>query len=124
MSKRQRGCSGMALIYKIVTDEIWRKAEADGVLEGMPVDLADGFIHFSAGDQLRATAEKHFSGRAGLVLLTVETESLGAALKWEVSRGGALFPHLYAPLSLRSIVSAQPLASDDRGTPRIPEEIA
>jgi len=88
----------MTLVYKIVPRPLWRAAEADGVFKGAPVDLADGFIHFSTASQTRETAEKHFAGQGDLLLVAVEAEAFGAAMKWEISRGGALFPHLYAPL--------------------------
>lgn len=113
----------MALIYKIVTEAVWSAARQAGSLAGMPVDLADGYIHFSAADQLRETARKHFAGRSGLVLLAVEAETLGDRLVWEVSRGGALFPHLYAPLAVASVVAAMPLPDDGAGNPVLPQNI-
>ena len=113
----------MALIYKIVTADIWQDAAKAGQLIGMPVDLSDGYIHFSAADQLRATAAKHFAGQSGLVLLAVETGRLGTALRWEVSRGGALFPHLYAPLALADIAFSAPLLFDANGVHLFPEDI-
>lgn len=96
-------------VYKILTDDLWRAFAASGRLEGAPVDLADGFIHLSAADQVRETAARHFAGLSGLVLVTVDAASLGAALRWEPSRGGALFPHLHGPLDLTSVRSARPL---------------
>lgn len=99
----------MTLIYKIVSRDAWRAAEANGVFAGAAVDRADGFIHFSSAEQVAETAAKHFAGQTDLVLVAVETESLGPALKWEVSRGGALFPHLYATLDPRAAVFARPL---------------
>ncbi|NKC11135.1 MAG: DUF952 domain-containing protein [Gammaproteobacteria bacterium] len=88
-------------IYKILTEEQWTQASAEGVLHGAPVDLADGFIHLSTAAQVRETAAKHFAGQQPLKLLSVSTQCLpAAALKWEISRGGALFPHLYAPLAI------------------------
>ncbi len=100
----------MTLIYKILAREEWAAALAAGAFAGSPVDLADGFIHFSAADQVDETRARHFAGRTGLVLVAVEADTLGAALKWEPSRGGALFPHLYGPLPTRLAVSAEPLA--------------
>ncbi|MCA0425623.1 MAG: DUF952 domain-containing protein [Proteobacteria bacterium] len=114
----------MALIYKIVTEAVWQAATAQGTLIGMPVDLQDGYIHFSAADQVRETARKHFSGQSNLVLLAVEAGRLGDRLRWEVSRGGALFPHLYAPLAVADVSTALPLAVDAAGNPIIPQEIA
>ena len=97
------------LIYKIAPDSLWRDAEAAGVFSGAPIDLADGFIHFSTAEQVRETAAKHFAGQDNLLLIAIDAEKLGDALKWEVSRGGALFPHLYAPLDPASAVWVRPL---------------
>lgn len=85
----------MTLIFKIVPKSLWQEAVDRGVFEGAPVDLADGYIHFSTGDQARETAAKHFAGQTDLLLAAFEAERFGEALKWEPSRGGALFPHLY-----------------------------
>lgn len=97
------------LVYKIVTSEQWAEAEKAGVFKGAPVDLADGYIHFSTADQVTETAAKHFAGMEDLLLVAVETEVLGKALLFEPSRGGALFPHLYANLPLAAVRSTQPL---------------
>lgn len=99
----------MTLVYKIVSAPEWRAAEASGVFDGAAIDRADGFIHFSTAGQVEETAAKHFAGQADLLLVAIEAEKLGAALKWEVSRGGALFPHLYAPLSLDAVSRVAPL---------------
>jgi uncharacterized protein (DUF952 family) len=99
----------VSLIYKILPRAEWRAAEAAGVFEGSAVDLADGFIHFSAEDQMAETLRRHFAGQTDLLLVAVEAESLGAALKWEPSRGGALFPHLYGPLATSLAVSVAPI---------------
>ncbi|MCR9123085.1 MAG: DUF952 domain-containing protein [Phyllobacteriaceae bacterium] len=104
-----------ALIYKIATRDQWAKAEADGVFHGAPVDLADGYIHFSTAAQAPETAAKHFAGQDDLLLVAVRTETLGDALKFDVSRGGALFPHLYAPLDLGHVVWVRPLTLGDDG---------
>lgn len=104
-----------ALIYKIATRDQWSKAETDGVFHGAPVDLADGYIHFSTADQAPDTAAKHFAGQDDLLLVAVSTEALGNALKYEVSRGGALFPHLYAPLNLGHVAWVRPLPLGDDG---------
>ena len=82
-------------IYKVVTETEWRDAMKEGVFKGAPIDLADGYIHFSTADQVEETVEKHFKGQRNLLLVTFETKRLGDPLKWEPSRGGALFPHLY-----------------------------
>lgn len=103
------------LIYKICASTLWRQAEREGAFLGAPVDLADGFIHFSTAEQVEETARKHFSGQDDLLLIAVEAEKLGAALKYEVSRGGQLFPHLYGPLSLSAVRWVKPLPLGDDG---------
>jgi uncharacterized protein (DUF952 family) len=97
------------LIFKILTAAQWAELEGAGETAGAPVDRADGFVHFSTAAQVAATAAKHFAGQSGLMLLAVEADQLGSALKWEPSRGGALFPHLYAPLRLADLAWAKPL---------------
>jgi uncharacterized protein (DUF952 family) len=99
------------IVYKICRPEEWQAAEHDGVFCGSPDDRRDGFIHFSAAVQVPGTVEKYFSGQAGLILIAIDARALGAALKWEPSRGGALFPHLYGDLSLDAVLWARPLAS-------------
>ena len=86
------------LIYKIFRAAEWAALEAEGDTAGAPVDLADGFIHFSTAEQARETAAKHFAGEGGLIFAAVEADTLGDRLRWEPSRGGALFPHLYRRL--------------------------
>ncbi|MER8368673.1 DUF952 domain-containing protein [Mesorhizobium sp. M1348] len=104
------------IIYKIVPEALWREAEREGRFTGAPIDVADGFIHFSTAGQVRETAAKHFAGQAGLLLVAIDSARLGDALKYEVSRGGALFPHLYGALGLDAVVSVQalPLGGDGR----------
>jgi len=97
------------VIYKIVPRALWSEAERAGVFRGAPVDLADGYIHFSTGPQAAETAAKHFRAQADLLLVAVDAGQLGPALKWEPSRGGALFPHLYAPLPLAAVLRVEPL---------------
>lgn len=109
------------LIYKIAPRALWREAEAKGVFAGAPVDLADGYIHFSTAAQAAETAAKHFAGQDGLVLIAVDTDRLGAALKWEVSRGGALFPHLYAALDPAAARWVKPLPLGEDGAHVFPE---
>ena len=99
----------MTLIFKIAGAEEWRGAEQAGVFAGAPVDLADGYIHFSTAAQVAETAARWFAGRDDLVLAAIEAEALGPVLRWEPSRGGALFPHLYAPLPLSAVRWARPL---------------
>lgn len=105
----------MTPIYKICPAPLWRQAQADGVFRGAPVDLADGYIHFSTAQQVAETAAKHFAGQPDLVLIAVDAEKLGSALKWEPSRGGALFPHLYAPLELNAVARVAPLPLGENG---------
>lgn len=93
-----------ATAFKIFTADQWAQFTADGVFHGAPVDLADGYIHLSAQDQLQGTLDKHFAGQAGLVIAEVDLRALGAAIRWEVSRGGALFPHCYAPLPMAAVL--------------------
>ena len=109
------------LIYKVLKRTIWSAAEAVGQFEGVSIDLSDGYIHFSTGEQLVETVEKHFAGQTDLVLVVVDAEALGDALKWEPSRGGALFPHLYAPLSMSAVKSVCDLPLDADGMHRFPE---
>ena len=105
--------------FKIIAAEEWAGIVATGAYGGSAVDLADGFIHLSAADQAQETAAKYFVGQADLVLLGVETEALGEALKWEASRGGALFPHLYRPLLPSEVVSQRSLELDADGVPQL-----
>jgi len=91
------------LIYKIFRRPEWDDLKAQGETLGAPIDLADGFIHFSTAAQVMETAAKHFAGTSDLVLVAVDTDHLGVALKWEVSRGGALFPHLFRALTLDDV---------------------
>jgi len=104
-------------VYKLLGRDEWAAAQAGGVFEGSGVDLADGYIHFSAADQARETAAKYFAGRDDLVLLSVDADAFGAAMKWETSRGGALFPHLYGSLPVASVIEARALALGEDGLP-------
>lgn len=109
----------MTLIYKILSRAEWRAAQAAGRFDGSAVDVADGFIHLSGADQAQETAAKWFAGQADLVLLGVEADALGEALKWEASRGGALFPHLYRPLLPSEVLSCRDLDLDADGVPQL-----
>jgi uncharacterized protein (DUF952 family) len=100
---------GRAVIYKIVPEAVWRAAEAAGRFGGAGVDLADGYIHFSTAAQVRDTAAKHFAGVPGLLLVAVDTHAIALALRWEPSRGGDLFPHLYQDLPMSAVQWAVPL---------------
>lgn len=110
----------MVRIYKIATQSQWREAEEGGVFHGAPVDLADGFIHFSTAGQVAETAAKHFAGQNGLLLVAIDEAALGDTLKYEVSRGGALFPHLYANLPLSAVLWAKPMPLGADGIHRLP----
>jgi uncharacterized protein (DUF952 family) len=103
-------------IYKICAAAEWREAERDGHYRGSAVDRRDGFIHFSTAEQAAETASKWFAGRSDLVLVAVDADVLGERLKWEPSRGGALFPHLYGDLALAAVrqVDALPLDANGR----------
>ncbi len=96
-----------ASAFKIFTADQWAAFETSGVFTGAPIDLADGYIHMSTADQLNETLTKHFAGQAGLVVAEIDLSGFGDALKWEVSRGGALFPHLYAVLSMDAVIGAE-----------------
>ena len=104
-----------AVAFKIVDAEAWREAQDAGEYAGSAVDHADGYIHMSTEAQLAETARKHYAGRSGLRLLTVELAVTGGALKWEASRGGALFPHLYGPLPVSAVTRVQAMAVSDEG---------
>jgi len=110
-----------AIIYKICPEALWRAAERVDVFRGAPVDLADGFIHFSTADQVAETAAKHFAGHQDLLLLYVDTARLGDALKWEPSRGGALFPHLYGELPISAVTQIEPLPLTPHGMHHFPK---
>ncbi len=110
------------MIYKIFRAAEWAALETRGQTAGAPVDIADGFVHFSTAAQAPETAARHFAGEDGLWLLAVDPEALGEALKWEPSRGGALFPHLYRPLRLQDLRWARPLPLED-GAHRFPAEM-
>ncbi len=103
------------LIYKIISAAEWREAETAGVFKGAGIDIADGYIHFSTATQAAETAAKHFAGQDGLVLVAVDPAPLGADIKWEVSRGGALFPHLYRPLTMAEVAWVKPLPLSPTG---------
>lgn len=107
----------MTRIYKLLTRPEWLAASDAGVFTGSPVDIADGFIHFSTAAQAQETGRKYFAGVEGLVAVAFEAEALGEALTWEPSRGGDLFPHLYGPLPTALAVEAMPVELDEGGVP-------
>jgi uncharacterized protein (DUF952 family) len=108
-------------IYKICERTSWRLAEQTGTYGGSAVDARDGFIHFSTAAQLAGTMEKHFAGGCDLLLVAVEADRLGPALKWKSSRGGDLFPHLYAALPLSAVRWVKPLPDEVAGRRVLPE---
>lgn len=110
-------------IYKIVTKAQWDEAISVGMFTGAPVDLEDGYIHFSTAEQMRETAAKHFHGQTDLLLVEVETAPLDHKLKWEVSRGGALFPHLYDVLPTQSAIRVMPIITLPDGSHEFPDGI-
>ena len=105
----------MALIYKISPRALWRRAEDIGRFEGAPIDRSDGYIHFSTAAQVAETAARHFAGAEDLVLVAVEAENLGPALRYEPSRGGDLFPHLYRLLKMGDIVWSRVISRSKDG---------
>jgi uncharacterized protein (DUF952 family) len=105
----------MTTIYKICTAAEWREAEQAGAYRGSAVDHKDGFIHFSTAEQAAETAAKWFAGLPDLVLVAINAEALGEKVKWERSRGGALFPHFYGELPLTAVRRVDPLPLDAAG---------
>jgi uncharacterized protein (DUF952 family) len=102
-----------ATAFKIVTADQWDSWQTAGIFTGAPVDLADGFIHLSAAGQVAETAARHFAGQEGLILAEINLTDLGDAVKWEPSRGGALFPHVYSMIPLSAVRSAVPMNAGD-----------
>ena len=112
------------LIYKITTVAAFKPARASGHFAGMPIDAADGYMHFSTAAQLAETLRLHFAGQANLLLLAVQTADLGSDLVWEPSRGGELFPHLYGgPLPTAKILWEEPISVDEDGACTLPEGV-
>jgi uncharacterized protein (DUF952 family) len=105
----------VTILYKICPAKLWREAERAGVFHGSEVDRRDNFIHFSTATQVVETAARHFASQNDLLLIRVDAGTLGSALKWEPSRGGALFPHLYARLDLAAVISVEPLPLGPEG---------
>ena len=112
----------MTRIYKLLPRDEWERALQEGVLHGTADDRRDGFIHFSAADQVQSTAEVHYPGRDDLIVLEVEDTALGSALKWEVSRNGGMFPHLFAPLRTDAVLGARAFEPDPVSCGQSPEE--
>jgi len=99
----------MSVIYKICPAALWQEAEKAGSFAGAPIDIQDGYLHFSTEKQVRETAARHFTGQDDLLLIAIDADALGDALRFEPSRGGDLFPHLYAPLPLSAVIWVRPL---------------
>jgi len=110
-----------APIYHLAREEEWAAARVAGSYPGGAQDRRDGFIHFSSAAQIVESAAKHRAGEAGLVLLAVDPDGLGEALRWEESRGGALFPHLYGPLSVSAVLWSEPLPLGPEGRHAFPQ---
>ena len=107
--------------YKVLTGAQMATLERDASFAGAPIDLADGYIHLSTADQLTETVDKHFAGQSDLHVAAVDLDALGESLKWEPSRGGALFPHLYGgPLLLETVFAYGPLERDANGAVKLP----
>ncbi|MDX1742548.1 MAG: DUF952 domain-containing protein [Ruegeria sp.] len=100
------------LIYKIFRSDEWATLQEKGASDGAPIDINDGYVHFSTAEQAAETAAKHFAGINGLVLLACDADAMGDDLKWEVSRGGALFPHLYRQIRMTDVVWSRSLPFD------------
>ncbi|MGC1494583.1 MAG: DUF952 domain-containing protein [Sulfitobacter sp.] len=111
------------LIFKIFRSEEWATLRKDGETTGAPIDVADGYVHFSTAEQAAETAAKYFADVEGLFLVAVDAEAAGDALKWEKSRGDALFPHLYRKMKLEDVIWAQPLPIED-GVHQFPAGLA
>lgn len=109
------------IIYKIVPQELWQQARAEGLFRGASIDLQDGYIHFSTATQSVETARRYFAGVSGLLLVAVEASALGDALRYEPSRGGDLFPHLYANLPMDAVLWEKPLLLKADGSHDFPE---
>lgn len=106
--------------YKILTAEQYEVLKADGVFKGAPVDLADGYIHMSTRDQAAETVARHFAGQDRLVMLMIDLAPFGDAIRWEPSRGGALFPHLYGDLPIGAVAGKVVLRIGDDGNHQFP----
>jgi uncharacterized protein (DUF952 family) len=109
----------VVMIYKIISRQEWVAAQSSGQFDGSDIDRRDGYIHFSTAKQVRETALLHFRGKPDLIVLEVPSEALGAAIVWEPSRGGDLFPHLYGPLALDLVAAVYDAALGADGVPTL-----
>lgn len=110
-------------VFKVLPRSDWEAACVAGHYSGSADDVRDGFIHFSTAEQLVGTLSKHFNGQDGLVLVSFETSTLGDGLKWEPSRGGELFPHLYGAVDTTHALATYDLPLDDLGIPQVPDDL-
>lgn len=111
----------MPVIFKICPSDLWNQARPEGVFRGAEIDHADGYIHFSTADQVAETLRLHFAGAEDLLLIAVDGDRLGEALRYEASRGGQLFPHLYGSLSLDAVIWVKPLPLAADGSHVLPD---
>lgn len=109
------------IAYKVLTAPQLAQLLEEGIFAGSFADLADGFIHLSTADQLPGTLDKHFAGHADVHLAAIDLAALGDAVRWEPSRGGDLFPHVYAPLPLAAVLAHAPLAREENGQLILPK---
>jgi uncharacterized protein (DUF952 family) len=107
------------IAYKVLTADEWVALNA-GTFQGAPIDKADGFIHLSTASQLAETLDRHFSGQAGLIVAAINLTALGDSVRWEPSRHGQLFPHVYARLTLKDVIASCPLERHANGAARLP----
>ena len=114
----------MPIIYKITPLTLWREAEATGTFAGAPIDHEDGYIHFSTAAQVRDTAARYFVGKDDLVLVAIDGDRLGDALRWEPSRDGDLFPHLYRTFDVDEVLWVKPLPLGADGAHLFPEPLS
>jgi uncharacterized protein (DUF952 family) len=111
----------MHIIYKICPESLWHEAEEANFFAGAAIDLQDGYLHFSTASQVKETADRHFAGQGDLLLIAIDADRLGPALRYEPSRGGDLFPHLYAPLALSAVLWVKPLSLGPDGRHVFPD---
>ncbi|SRR6056297_248331 len=111
-----------SMLYKVLPRDEWERAESDGVFQGSGIDHDDGFIHLSAADQVAQTVKLHFAGRTDLVLVAIDEGDLRDRLRWEPSRGGMLFPHVYGTIAMSAVRRADPLPLGENGVHRFPAD--